>query len=259
MRLGKLIIRYLVVILLCVAFQFTTTAKFMAQTDTQVKDKLTDIKPVTAADLARLQSSADEFIKIFRKTLDFGQAFDKMSSEKSTTAIKATGLFESLGVSNDLIKKLDQQTLLELYKAEMNVYYLRLSHDLFFGPEHTPTQVTKFVNASKYRSLLSNGWTGEFYKISNKPDLRRYVLALNKIAALYRAHLPKNVFETTRYLSAVAELNRRRNFKPGYKDGWDEAGVESDTKVYAVERDVFLFTFIQEKSVFRVLLLTPET
>lgn len=228
------------------------------------QDKPTEM---SSQELQRANKAADRFIQRFQETLDFSVAYDEMFAADAVGVLRKLEFFKSLNLSPQLIKQLDDSTLKRTYKAEMNLYYLRFAYDLSQTSldKSTPTLVTtepleiaSMIKASKYRPLLSNGWSGKLPTLNTVAALKEYLAELNKVIELYRKYVSRDSFTSRKYQVGLERLKAHRRLVPGVKKGWPEIGISKNVSIYVVEKDLFVFPFIEEKGRLKILTLSME-
>lgn len=215
----------------------------------------------------RVEEAANRFVRRFHETLDFGTVFDEMAASNAIQILRKGGFFSTIGISPQLVAQLDDSTLRRLYKAYMNEYYKRFAYDLSVEPLSGPPQggslppppeVTAAIEASKYRPLLSAGWSGDLPTLTTPKEVEEYIAGLNKIAGLYRAHLSKGVFDSQEYKAAVRRVNKFRAVDFDIRQGLPELGIGENTKIYVLEKDIFVFLFVEENGALKVLTFSTE-
>jgi hypothetical protein len=215
----------------------------------------------------RVEETAESFVRRFRETLDFGLVFDEMAASNAIQILRKGGFFTTIGISPQLVAQLNDATLRRLYKAYMNEYYQRFAYDLSIEPLSGPSQggslppppeVTAAIEASKYRPLLSAGWSGDIPTLTTPKEVEEYIAGLDTIAGLYRARLTKGVFDSQEYKTAVGRVNKFRDVDFSIKQGLPDLGVRENTKIYVLEKDMFIFFFVAENGVLKVLTFSIE-
>jgi hypothetical protein len=219
---------------------------------------------LTAEELARANKSADQFIEEFRRTLDFGAAFEKFSVKNSIHVLKRFGFFKGILQDEKLIRRLDDSTLRRVYVTEMNLYYLVAVHDLakvinqgsdsyneqnVLGKPH----IIALQEASKRNPLVSGQGL-----ITTKAELERYLKDVNVVVALYRKQLSREDFDSKKYKEGVKRVIDYRKISPSILNPRKGLGLGESTKVYRFAKDLFVFYFIEEKGQLKVLMLVIE-
>lgn len=212
----------------------------------------------------RVEEAADRFVRRFRETLDFGTVFEEMAASNALQILRKIDFFRSINISPQLVAKLDEATLRRVYKAYMNEYYLRGAYDLSVEPPDgvksgsppPPPEITAMISASKYRPLLAAGWDGSLPTITTKAELEEYLSDLNKVAALYRSHLSSETFNSPTYKAAIKRVNEYRDVDFRAVSGVPELGVDANVKAYVIEKDFFIFVFVEEQGSLKVLALS---
>jgi hypothetical protein len=210
-----------------------------------------------------VQEAADGFIARFRETLDFGVLFDEAFVADSIQRLRKAGFFKSMNISPELIEHLDDPALERAYKAFMNFYYLKSAYDLSARPikgneqegdPPPPPEVTATVKESKYLSVLLAGGSNDVPYARTRGELDEFIADLDKVAAFYKRHLPRDFFRSPIYKENLKVINGQEPV-PRIKDGYESFGVKKGTKVYQLEKDIFNFFFIEENGGIKVLTL----
>lgn len=212
----------------------------------------------------RVEAAADYFVKRFSETLNFGIVFAETSVPDAIQRLKLAGFFKGININQKLVEQLDDSSLKRSYFAYMSFYYLKAVYDLSIRcpktndsqtDSCTPLDVIKIISASRYQNLLSNEGSGEGPEVTTSKELEDYIADLNKIASLYRKHLPDKAFDSSIYKANVKRLNDYKSSPYRVECGLPEFGVDENVKVYVVEKDIFIFFFIEQNGEMKVLTL----
>jgi hypothetical protein len=243
------------VTLAVVAFASMINAQSCTRAQQAQSERKEKSSAITSQEARRIGEAADRFIKRFRETLDFGKVFDEMFVSDAVQRLRSAGFFRGINISDQLVQNLDEAALKRIYAAFMSFYYLKAVYDLGVGKdEDVPPEVAAALRASKFHNLLSNEGSGDSPTITTRQELEEYVADLNNIAALYRRHLTSDVFDSPAYKAGLKAINKQRTTLQT-RDGDESLGVGKGTKVYAVEKDIFTFFFIEENGQMKVLTL----
>jgi hypothetical protein len=219
---------------------------------------------MSSMELDRANKAADQFIEDFRRTLDFGSAYEKFFVKNSIQILKKHGFFKIISQDKKFVKKLDNATLKRVYVTEMNYYYLVLVHDLarYKGEGRDSSNddellykphVIAFQEAeSRYRR------SSDDLNIKTKGELEKYLKELNNVIALYRKNLTQDDFDSVQYIQAVKYFNDFHKMSPNVSMLLSGFGFKKNTRVYSLQKDVFIFHFIEEKGQFKVLTMLIE-
>ena len=211
----------------------------------------------------RAKEEADRFVSRFRETLDFGLVFDEMSVSNSVRRMREAKFFESMYLSAKLVDSVDDATLRRAYKAFMNVYYLKTAYDISIRPiagneqkgdPSLPQEIASAMSSSKYLSVLLDEGVKDAPYATTRKELRQFIGDFNRVAALYRKHLPRDFFNSETYKANVKVINKEGG-RVQIRDGYESLGVGKETKVYEVDTDIFTFFFIEKNGQIKVLTL----
>lgn len=251
----------LAVVALVSTINAPSCAKAQQAQSPQSKEKSPAMSPQEAR---RVEEAADRFVRRFRETLDFAVVFDEMFVADAVQRLREANFFHSMDISKRLVEKVDNATLERAYKAFMNFYYLKAAYDLSVQPlagneqsgdPPLPPEITSTLKASKHLSVLLDEGSGDAPTVTTRQELEQYVADLNNIAALYKKHLPQNVFDSPTYKASLKATNTGGHRVLRIKDGYEDFGVREGTKVYAVEQDIFIIFFVEENAELKVLTL----
>jgi hypothetical protein len=215
-------------------------------------------------ELRRVNASADIFIKRFRETLDVGEVFDEMAIPDAIQRLQRSRSFEALG-AGDMASEMDTATARRLYRAFMNLYYLRSIY--IAGNKKTnadpdsvrlPRELRAAIQRSPYLRLLLTQGVGDPPDITTKQELEAYIADQEKVANLYRKYLPPNVFNDSLYRANIAALDKTRGKPFEIINGYPNLEIKEDTKVFIVRREVFTIYFVQVSGKFKIFLLGLE-
>ena len=208
----------------------------------------------------RAEAAADLFIKRFHQTLDFGVAFDEFAVPDAIHRLRKGDELKGLGLTEDLDKQVDDQTAANFYKVSMNFIYLMNIYSASVeggsgNPETDPLpkDMQEVVERSPQLKHIFSDTVEDFPKVASLEELRRYMSDLNRMAALYKKHLPRNVFASETYKRNIKALEKERGHQFEIYKGDDYFGIDKKVEVYGVCRDLFCFRFIEEKGKFKIL------
>ncbi len=213
----------------------------------------------------RAGAAADLFIRRFRETLDFGRAFDETAVHDALRRLRRAGELKSFGMSERLAQAIDGRTAARFYKAFMNFVYLRTVHAVSLkggdgDPDHVrlPKEFRRAIDGSKELRHIYSDSVADPPEAEAPRALRKFIADLERMSALFRKHLPRNVFESEAYRTSVARLERERGHLFEVYRGGPYFGVAEGVGVYGVCRDLFCFKFVEERGRMKVLGLVPD-
>ena len=209
----------------------------------------------------RAEMTADLFIRRFRETLDFGQAFDEMAVSDVTSRLRRAGEIKSIGLDESLANAIDDQTASRLYKALMNFVYLMNLHaaslkaGVVLDPDHIllPKVFRRIINNSKQLRHIYSHSIEDFPVVTTELELQKFISDLEQMSALYRKHLPRNVFSSKAYQANIRQLERERGHQFEIYEGDSYFDIPENIEVFGVCSDIFCFRFIEEDGKLKVL------
>lgn len=208
----------------------------------------------------RTEAAADLFIKKFHETLDFGVAFDQLAVSDAIQRLRRTDDIKGLGLTEELDKSIDDETAARFYKDSMNFIHLMNVYgaSLKVGSSDPdiaslPEDMLKVINSSKQLKHIFSDSVEDFPNVANLNELRRYMTDLNRMSALYRKHLRRNVFTSQTYRKNIETLEKERGQRFQVSKGDDHFSVDEKTEVYSLCRDIFCFEFVEEHGRLKVL------
>lgn len=219
---------------------------------------------VSKLESQKVKKAADRFIKLFRRRLEFGDAFDQMFVADAVSRMRNANYFGEFSLGSKLISTSDDALLKRIYIAVMNDYYLKAAYDLSTqarkgneenGDPPLPLEIYKELKTSKYLFVLLNEVDEKVAEIRTTNELEEYIAEFTKVSGLYRKYLPRKWFDSLIYKNNIQDLDSRRKLGVRVENGYPPFGIESNEKVYVIERDLFAFYFIKEKGQLRVLAL----
>jgi hypothetical protein len=216
--------------------------------------------------LKRADQAADQFIKQFHETLDFGVAFDEVAISDAIQRLRKNRFFQSLDLSDSLAEEIDDATARRLYKAFMNFYYLRVVYSAsikvgFVDIDRAPLPQDirgALQHSHQLSNLLLTNSTDDPPKVMTMQELTQYITDLEQIAKLYKKHLPPDVFNSPIYKTNIKALEKERGRSLEIERGDDYFGVEDYTEVYVINRDIFTLYFIEKDGKMKLLGLSID-
>lgn len=206
-----------------------------------------------AKEFKRVNNSANQFIELFRESLDFGVAFDKMFVSDAVSRMRKAKNFQNFGLSAELEATADDELLKKFYKANMNFYYLKGLCDIETVSENEfSPEVTEYLESSKFAKLLLNE-DEDGTIITTDNEIKQFTAELNNIVDLYRKCIPRDLFNSKMYETQLKSLAIKQSPNLQILNGYENLGVKKGTKVYLLEKDLFVFYFVKENEGFKVL------
>jgi hypothetical protein len=215
-------------------------------------------KEFSAADRSNLRRAAriaDRFVERFRRTLDFGTAWEEFrrSNPRCTyeTGLFSPGAYEfKSGVS--LVKR--------LYVSSMNVYLLKAAHDLSIlridDEESTGSEETYTPNeilAAERKNKWFRPGDDDDWEPRSARELGELIREMDALARLYRKHMPRDAMRSAAWRDNYQYLTHRGGYEhTGVGDGDPTLCVPEHTKVYIVDRGIFYFYIVEERGHMRV-------
>jgi tetratricopeptide (TPR) repeat protein len=221
------------------------------------------VSPEEAERRRRVEEAADHFIRRWHETLDLNPLFDELyvtdPKQRYVNVAWFAGVYQFLTASGEgatVDKDVDEATLRAGFMAFWNWYYLTTEYDLAYGKENeplvAPPGIKPLMEAMKAVKLNPKRMT--------RAAVMEFAAKANAVVAAYRSLLPPSAFQSSLYQSNVKrhdtpdEESRSVRIEHGFR-GY---GVPETVEVYALERGVFRFYFIEESGKMKVLTLGFE-
>lgn len=210
---------------------------------------------LSPSDREKLQQAgkvADLFVERFRQTLDFGTVWSEFHMSDPSCTYKANVSFSEMDYKE---LRFDNAMIAELYIAFMNYYYLGMAYGLSLAridsdvseESLTPRDIKIATKRSRY---LQNN---DDIKPQNAAELAELIADFNRIARLYRKHMPRNAMKTAAWRANYKYLTSRGDIDhTGVMNGHPTFCVPESSKVYIVDRGIFYFYIVKEKGKMKV-------
>ncbi len=231
------------------------TVNMFAQGTSGLKNQRSQMKSPTcnlvSVETSReVEKAATHFISIFRRNLDFRDAFDSMFVSNAIKRMRKARFFSNIGFNDDLVQTTDAAALKEAYIALMSFYYLQAIYDRN-SPlvEELPSEIRNAFEKSKYLNTLNNG-DDDHIVVTTRQEIAQYAEEFNQVAGLYKKYLPLDPLSNQHKSNSNNDDNVVR-----IRCGYPEYGINPKIKVYMFEKEGFSFYFIEERGEFRVLTL----
>lgn len=220
---------------------------------------------MTTKEREMVEKSASAFVKRFDETLDVNPLMDEWFVSDFLQHARKTDFFKGI-IAHDVIKRISEDDLRRTYVSFLNYYYTKLLYEWAIGCQDIPNSfericepeiVTELIKRSKYEPLLSdsgneNSRDEKADEIRTKPDLKAYLSDLNKITAIYKKSLPRNVFSSPKYRESYKRTIEYQAPEFGARCGLPPF-AENTVKVFNVDKDIFTLFFIENKGRMKVL------
>lgn len=209
----------------------------------------------------RVADSADQFVRRFHETLDFGVVFHEMFVSDAGQRRRNAEIFLGGSLSPQLFKSTSDKAIAEAFVALMNVYFLKASYDLSEGSVDSrketvtpPKKISSAMLSSRFfRSLAQVDDVSEDVTINTAQELQQFIKDANHISHLYRGFLSKNAFDSPKYKANVERFYTGANISPQVKQGYPDFGVDERVRIFVIEREIFRLFFIEEAGQLKVL------
>ena|SRR5215204_1381759 len=197
----------------------------------------------------RASAVADRFLIRFRETLDFGTVFDEMGSSNALLGLRSTKFFEGFQFDPDLLHRTDDASLGRAYKAMMNVYYLGMLYSISKCTGEQEPKIPEDIEAALKASKFSDA------TIKTAQEMEEYISLNNQLAALYKKHLSRDVFESAAYGKKFARIEKQREKDHVAFNNYEDFGVPKGYPVYLAQRDFFSIALVEEAGEMKVIRL----
>jgi len=226
--------------------------------------------------LDRAQKVAKQFVERFRATLDFGKTWQRFRSSDQTCALYAVlGEFSNVALEE---KSLDQrladmgvnERVLERYHAASWNYWLvsgayvysvapsrggsEPDIDAVLDGKRSRTLMTKLAKLNKTTKYVK--WIDEDESVPEpKPrtrqEMEQAIREMNRFAATFRTHMPRDAMKSAQWKSAVSWFGRVHRMN-SIIDGDPLRKCPID-KIYVAQIGHFAFGFVEEKGQMKIL------
>jgi hypothetical protein len=241
--------RILTRLLISLALSFSTSYAAFAQA----------ISPVDRAKLRQAERTADRFVERFRQTLDFGTVWRETQVSDASCNYRRNGPWETKDYER---LKLNDALVESLYLAYMNCFYLsfayRLSLTRITEDEGYDRAIAKLlpeeIRAAERKLVdIEAGHEGRL-RPQQAREVEAVVAELNRLAGIWRKHLPRNVMRSAVWRANVKYLLSKEGLGHlgVYRGGHTNFCIPNDVKYYVVDRALFYFYFIEEKGRMKV-------
>lgn len=198
------------------------------------------------AKLRRAEQVADEFVKRFRTTLDFGMAWKAFRLSDPSCTHRANG---NLSESDYERLKLSSRTIEKLYIATMNLYYLKLVYELSLARIDSPSDSDDSSTPSEVKAIekRSKFFQNDDRKPQDAREVDELISTFDQLSAGYRKHMPAGAMTSPAWRANQKYLMARSGMDHGGTlNGNATFCVPEKTKVYIVDRGLFYFYVVEE-------------
>jgi len=194
----------------------------------------------------RAAQLADQFVKRFEQTLDFGIAWKAFRLSDPSCTHRANG---SLSADDYAKLKLSSTVIEKLYIATMNLYYLKAVYELSLvriesesGSEDPP--VPAEIKLVEKRSKF---FQNDDRKPQTPEEVSELIDTIDRLARLYRKYLPKRAMKSAAWQANEKYLRSRSGMDHAdVLSGNQTLCVPKGTNVYLVDRGIFYLYVVEE-------------
>ena len=223
-----------------------------------------DLIPLTAEEQESrpgVERAADHFIDRWHQTLDFNVLFDELYVTGRRQRLQNLSWFVDFyrhlagrGENPAIDKDIDERIVRAGFVAFYNMWYLGDEYELAYRTDDNPSPRPPGFDALM-KSL--DGVTVDPIRMRREVVLD-YASKAETVAAVFRASLPPAAFRSAVYRENLRLQEERR--RPEKKTvqvlhGMSNYGIPESVEVYALERGLFRFFFIEENGKMKVLKL----
>lgn len=233
--------------------------------------------PEQKTKLKLAEELADKFVQRWHETLDLNVLFDEFYSSdpwiRQHNIDKFCDCFdfisgEAMGTCADItIGLVGNETKRSGFMAFWNLYYLRNEYDLAFrksvisNPPEPEENKKMEIEVIKFQEKFAGDENNE-KRITRKvvkPFVQAFIDLTKRQSAIYRKHLPRQVFDSENYKYNLARAETDQESPRIIIDGMGKVWrLEKGQAVYCVQRGGFELYVIEERSGFRLLTIGYE-
>lgn len=215
-----------------------------------------EIDPADREKLRQAERAADIFVERFQRTLDFGTVWKEFRSDKVGCRLTKSDLVTSITEEEKV--KIGTALLERAYVAEMNVYYLKVAHDLSIlrldsddsndleEEQLTPKEILKAQKSSVYYG------PNEKDPVTAK-EIEDFVVELNRMAKLYRKYMPHNVMRSAAWRANYKYLTTRDRVHLEVSSGRSDFCIPENVNYYIVDRGMFYLYLVEENGKMKII------
>ena len=215
-------------------------------------------------DIEMANKAADNFFKIYLENQKPKSIFDNFISKKTINGLRKTAFFEDLGFNVKLVKKLDDQTLLNVYQAMMNSYFvgtLYNEHVLNNSknesdsiPDDVVAVYTKSRIGKQYLKKLNDGKESSKPIVNTTKDQIEYIKMVNEASIVLEKHLPKHLFDSAEFKNKYKDYCHENRCNATITNSGDEQfDIGKGVAIYIVNKYPFTIHFVKEKNEMKIL------
>jgi hypothetical protein len=216
-----------------------------------------ELSPADRENLRAAEKLADHFVVRFRQTLK--TVWKEFQVSNPSCTYKLVGFF---GEEYRKKLKINDALLEKLYLDYMNYFYLkgvyalsviRLYPDANVSEkDFTPKDALTAERKAKY--IRENG-----KEPRNAKEIEEMLLEIERIAELYRKHMPRNVMKSAAWQANTNYLmNRGGIIHSDVFNGDSTFCIPENVKVYVVDRGIFYFYIVEEKGEMKIAGLSMD-
>ena len=216
-----------------------------------------ELSPADREKLRQAERTADRFVERFRQTLDFETVWREFQVSDASCTYKTTDLYSK----NDYERLKFSDALLErLYIAYMNYFYLSYAYGLSIirmGNDDSnlseekiiPKEIQAAERKTKYIEVGDEGRP----RPQNAKEVEEMIAELNRLAKLWRKHMPRNIMRTATWRANIKYLlNKGGVTHLAVDSGKANLCIPDNIKYYIVDRGLFYFYLVEESGSMKV-------
>ncbi|HEY6190090.1 MAG TPA: hypothetical protein VIW80_20730 [Pyrinomonadaceae bacterium] len=217
-------------------------------------DIATDAAPEMAT-VHQARAVTDAFIARFNTTLTLDGLFEEMFAPGAIQYIKSTGLFDALGLSEELVNSLSEAELVRVFKRLMDFYYLHNLYEMrteFLGvitlgerTQEQPAEIEAALGSVPQLRALVNEDASEDLAVDTAAELDELLAAFERAASAYRERLRAGEGRAELFRANVRSINSQKE-NPYRVETLDaEVADGAPRNIYTVEQGVFTVQLVQ--------------
>jgi hypothetical protein len=208
--------------------------------------------------------AADEFFEIYLKNQRSKNVFDDLISTKTIGGLKKTGFFEEFGFNPKLIKTLDDQTLLDMYRTIMDSYFIgTLYNEIVLKnsknendsmPDEVLEVYTKSQIGEQYLKKIKDENESDLPIINTRKDQIEYIKIVDQATSVLEKYLPNKPFDTLEFKKQYKDYCHDDRCNAFISNSGDEQfDITNGIPIYIVNKYPFTIHFIKEQNAMKIL------